>query len=76
METITITREWHQPQITTTLDNKAISLSIPLADYLLALSEELGSPAFMITKGGLLAKMQAASDVVVSKVKAESVKVV
>lgn len=76
MEQVTITREWHQPQITTTVTSKEISLSFDLGDYLLALAEEVGNPALLMTQGSLLKRMQEASDRVVAKVKLESAKVV
>jgi hypothetical protein len=76
METITITREWHKPQITVSVTNTEISLNISLADYLLALSEELGSPAMVMRKATLLVKMQEASEKVIAKVKLESAKAV
>ena len=76
MEQVTITREWHKPEILTKVSDKEISLALNLADYLLALCEEFGSPTFVLTKATLLAKVQEASDKVVAKVKLESAKVI
>lgn len=76
MEQVTITREWHSPEITTKVCNKEISLSITLDDYLIALAYELGSPAFLFSKNTLLNKMKQASEDVITAIKKESIKVV
>ena len=53
METVTITKLWHNPEIATTVDNTGIQLSIPLDDFITALTREIGSVALTLTQKSL-----------------------
>ena len=44
METVTICREWNNPQIRITVNNQLISLEMSLDDFLLALADEAAEP--------------------------------
>ena len=65
MSTVTICREWNNPQIKITVSNKNISLEMTLDDFLIALADEAaepivesiaenaGNPSFWFTKEAL-----------------------
>jgi hypothetical protein len=76
METVTITKLWHNPQINVTVDSEKISLSMPLDDFMEALLQEIGSVTLILTQKAFSAKMKSAKERVLSGVKEESIKVV
>ena len=76
METVTITKLWHNPEIATTVDNTGIQLSIPLDDFITALTREIGSVALTLTQKSFNAKMVDAKERVLEGIKAESLKVI
>lgn len=65
MTTVTICREWNNPQIHITVSNKDIALEMTLDDFLIALADEAaepivesiagnaGNPSFWFTKEAL-----------------------
>ena len=73
---VTVTREWHNPQINIHVTHLDIKLDITLDDFLKAIVEEAGNPTMLLTKAQLLARLEKAAEVVVDKVKQESIKIV
>lgn len=76
METVTITKLWHHPGITINVDNTGIQFSIPLDDFLSALTQEIGSVTWVLTQKSFSAKMITAKEKVLEGIKAESLKVI
>lgn len=72
----TVSRLWNHPQIETRITLTGIALSMSLEDFLHALAQEAGSPALLLTVGGLEARLLEASGRVVAGIKEESAKVV
>lgn len=52
--------------------NEAISIRMPLSDFLAALATEIGSPAFLFRQAALLDELTAASATVCEKMKDET----
>lgn len=57
------------PTISYSLSADGIAITTSLDDYLLALADEIGNPAAILTKSQLISKLQAASIVVCEKIK-------
>ena len=70
--TVTVSREWHRPEIVTRVTQKDISLEIDLDDFLVALAEETGNPTLLLTKERLKTRLLECSVKVVNKIKEES----
>jgi hypothetical protein len=73
---ITISRHWNNPKITTTISQEGISLQIDIQDFMKGIVEEMGSIATTFTKSAFEKKLTDAINVVLEKVKEESIKVV
>lgn len=69
MTKVTISRYWNNPQISTTVTDKGIALSITMADFAEALKQELGWKSLFIPVDRIIAK-------ILAQVKEESSKVV
>jgi hypothetical protein len=70
---LTISREWHNPQIKTTITNQAISLEMSIEDFEKALVAELGKIHVTMSMDK---KIKKAIQAVIDGVKQESAKVV
>lgn len=75
METVTITKLWHKPEITINVDIEGISLSIPLDDFVSALIQEIGSVATVLTQKTFSDRVEAAKERVILGIQGESLKV-
>jgi hypothetical protein len=73
---VTITRQWHAPQITTRITNEEISVSVALPDFLEALTRELGPVTWVFTDRAFKVKFDAAVERVLQGIKDETAKVV
>ena len=73
---VTISRLWHNPQITTTISNEGISLKMDMKDFIVALKHELGRSLPIITRKGLNKKVDKAIYSISEGVKVESAKVI
>ena len=73
---LTISRHWNNPQIQTKVDLEGIEMSIELADFCEALTTELGPVTWVFRDATFKAKFDAAVQMVLTKIKEESSKVV
>jgi hypothetical protein len=73
---LVIGRLWNNPEIYTQVTDEKIEMQISLEDYHKALVAEMGSPALVMTKDGLLERMEAASERVLTEVKTASSEIV
>jgi hypothetical protein len=73
---VTISRYWDNPKINIVVDSDLISLSIGIEDFYVALLEEVGQIATTLTKKQMLDKLKKAGNIVVEKIKEESIKVI
>ena len=73
---VVIGRKWSNPQIYAYVDGDKIEMQISLEDFLTGLVDEIGSPATLLTKAALKARVLAASRAVVEEVKKASLEVV
>jgi hypothetical protein len=71
-----VSRKWHQPQIETFLSNEEVGASMELTDFIQALSEHIGNPTLLITKGALAQKLQQASDAVLDEIRRATIHIV
>lgn len=77
MKTKVVTsRKWHQPQIETFLSAEEVGAKMELADFLIAVVEHIGSPAMLLTKSALQAKVQEASDAVLDELRKATIHIV
>ena len=53
-----VSRKWHNPLISVTVDNQEIGLTMTLDDYLLALSKELKHPITIVSRRTLLKELR------------------
>ena len=74
--TVTISRYWNKPTITTTVSVDGISLEIGLDDFIGALKQEIGSITMTFTQKAFSIKMDNAIELVLKKIKEESIKVI
>jgi hypothetical protein len=73
---VTISRKWHRPEITTTIDVEGIVVTIPLFDFCEALQTEIGSVTWVFKDKTFRARFDDAVQQVLSGVKEETAKVV
>ena len=73
---VTVSRQWHLPQITTSITGEGIAIQMSLEDYLTALEKEIGSVAFTFRQATFAKDLRAASVRVVQGMKDETIKVV
>lgn len=69
---VRISRHWHKPEISIKVTNKEIQIELELADFIRALAAEIGNPAGILTRAQLLAKLEAAAEVVTVAMKKET----
>ena len=69
-------RKWTNPEIYAGVSSDGIRMEISLADFLLALSAEIGSPLFLLTSEALRKRIEEASARVMTEVRAASKEVV
>lgn len=74
--TVLVSRKWHKPEITITVNDEAIGIQMPITEYLKALVAEAGNPTLLTTKAGLERRLQAASEKVVEGMKSETARAV
>jgi len=74
--TLTISRHWHRPEITTTVSVEGISMNIDLDDFITALKEEIGSITMVFTQKKFELKVDNAVEAALQKIKEESIKAV
>jgi|JI8StandDraft_1071087.scaffolds.fasta_scaffold57829_2 hypothetical protein len=73
---VVITKHWTNPEILVTVALSGIGVQIHLKDFIDALVLEAGNPSMLVTKNGLNKRLKAAAEIVVQKMKQETVKVV
>lgn len=73
---VVITREWHNPEITITVDDRSIGISQTLEDFLKALAAEIGNPAAIFSRSALEKRLIEAATTVTEKMKRETVRVI
>lgn len=69
---VIIGRRWDNPNITVDVTTDAIGISMPLADFIHALSIEAGNPTMLLTVSALEKKLIQAADEVVAGMKEET----
>jgi hypothetical protein len=72
---VTVSRKWNEPNIIVWVNNEGIGMGMKMDDYLVALSEVIGNPLFVLTKAQMLQKMREASPAVESEMKDATLKV-
>jgi hypothetical protein len=72
---IVVGRKWNNPEIYVKVTDNEIDMAVNSADFINALVEELGSPALIMTKEGLKARLRDAFTKVLSEIKTASIKV-
>ena len=72
---LTISRYWNNPQIETIITNDSIGLSIGLNDFAAALTKEIGSVMWTFKQATFEKQVSNAIQVVLSKIKEESIKI-
>jgi hypothetical protein len=73
---MTISRHWDNPKINAQVSVEGISLITELDDFISALKKEIGSITMTFTQQQFSDKVDKAVEMVVAKIKQESVKVV
>lgn len=73
---VVISRDWHNPTIKIVVTDDSIGISMPLDDFILAVSEEYGNPAATLTKAKHLAGLRAAAAAVTLSMKHETTRVI
>lgn len=69
---VTISRYWNNPQITTTVNEEKIALTVSLPDFLASLTHELYAAGRWMTLAQLQGRVALASNQVIAKIKEES----
>lgn len=72
---VTVSRNWHNPRITTTVSREGIEIGMGLNDFVTAVKREIGSVAMVFTQAEFDKRFEAAVDRVVAGMKAETAKV-
>jgi len=75
-KTLTISRYWNKPEITTTVSVEGISINIDLDDFIAALKQEIGSITMTFTQKKFELKVDNAVETALNKIKEESIKAV
>jgi len=75
-EQIVTGRKWNSPKIYAELLDDGVEMRISFDDFLIALSAEIGSPTFLMTRAGLEARIKAAGERVLAEVRIASKAVV
>lgn len=70
---VRISRKWHFPEIAIKVTNHEIGIEMELADFIRALAAEIGNPAGILTRAQLLAKLEAAAELVTVSMKRETI---
>ena len=73
---VVLGRKWHNPEITITVSDKEIGISMALDDYIQAMLTELGSPTMIMTAAQLASKIRTARNAVENGMKQTSIQVV
>ena len=68
-------RKWNSPNIIAWVNNEGIGMGMSLDDFLVALSEEIGNPTFVLTKAQMLQKMRAVTPLIESEMHETSIHV-
>lgn len=76
MENVTITRYWHNPEIITYINDREISLSVALDDFIKALIQEIGSVTLVVKQETFENRVNKAKDTVLKRIKEESLKTI
>lgn len=69
---VVVSRHWARPKITVSVTDERIAISTAMADFIAALASEIGNPAFILTRKQLRARLEAAAEVALEKVKESS----
>lgn len=69
---VTVSRYWHNPNISVTVSDERISLSMPIEDFVKAVCTEIDHPSLIVARSQLETKILACLDTVLSKVKESS----
>jgi hypothetical protein len=72
---VVVSRFWNNPNILVWVNNESIGMGMKLDDFLVALSEEIGNPAFLLTKAQMLQKMRSVTPTIESEMKDATIKV-
>ncbi len=74
---VTVGREWANRTIFVKVrcDENEIEASIDLTEFLAALAVEVGNPALVMTKAGMEKRLLEAAEVLVTKMKRETIRV-
>lgn len=67
-----ISRHWDHPVISVTVNRKQIALATDMTDFMNAVLAEVGSPLWVLTRKDLQERVQAATKVVIEKLKEAS----
>jgi hypothetical protein len=73
---VLVSRQWHSPAISVGISGEGIAIALALPDFLAALVTELGSPATILTRAQLAARLETAAARVVQGMKAETARVI
>lgn len=73
---ITISKYWNHPKIQTSINNKEINMEMELDDFIEALKREIGSVTWIFRDKTFSEQIEKAKEIVLSKVKEETIKVV
>lgn len=69
---VTVSRKWNSPEILVWVNDTEIGMGMALDDFLVAMTQEIGNPALILTQSGLLAKMRTAAPVVEAEMREKS----
>ena len=72
---VTISRNWNNPKIITTITGEKISIQMSIEDFVTALKAEIGSVTWVVTKAAFDTKLDEAVSRVIEGIKDESAKV-
>lgn len=72
---VTKSRRWNNPNIIAWVNNEEIGMGMKLDDFLVALSEEIGNPLFLLTKAQMLQKMRDVTPLIESEMHEKSIHV-
>lgn len=73
---IIVCRKWQEPEIELFVDQTEIGAKMSLDDFKLAIHNEIGSPALLMTKAQMLDALDKAITAVVAEMKSSTVHIV
>ena len=69
---LTVSRQWHNPNILVWVNDEEIGMGMKLSDFMIALAKEIGNPALLLTNSQLLTKLNTAASNITEGMKAQS----